>query len=293
MSWPSYPAHNYERRKKFGIYLEPTEASRVWGLRVHGVGSFTSRANDISASGRVIDIYALVFVRAGSGFLRDRNGKDTSLNAGDVLVVTPGWWHLYNPDKSSGWATAWVLFDGSVAEALEQSGELKAGVLPTGPGDAGSKALEAILDGMIGLATHRADTQELQARMAAEMLGLLARLSDWKARQTRGGALDQISEAIKHVDENYPGDIDFDALLEKSGMSYTHFRRQFKTATGDGPQAYQQRLRVRLAKELLSHTELPVAEIGRQVGYQNAAYFSRVFRNRVGVSPAVWRGTSF
>ena len=101
----------------------------------------------------------------------------------------------------------------------------------------------------------------------------------------------ELSDAIKYVEEHYPEEIDFDALLEKTGMSSTHFRRQFKRATGAGPQTYQQRLRVRLAKELLRHSSLSVAEVGARVGYGNAAYFSRVFNSRVGMAPTAWRSS--
>lgn len=289
MSWPSYPDRNYERRKKFGIYLEPRKDEFQWGLRVHGLGSFTSQTHDIASSGRVLDLYALVMVREGGGFLRDKDGRETAIQAGDILAVVPGRWHLYNPDKNAGWTTAWVLFDGPVAESLHTSGELMPGVLASGIGESGVQLLGAIVDGMIGLATTRIDSPELQARLAADLLGLLARISDWRGHQVRGGGAAPMIEAIEYVEAHFSEVIDFDALLVRSGMSATHFRRQFKVIIGDGPQTYQQRLRIRLAKELLRHSDLSVAEVGLRVGYDSPAYFSRIFSKRVGMSPKVWR----
>ena len=291
MSWPNYPEREYEQRKKFGVYLEPQGEARAWGLRVHGVGNFSSRSRDMSSVGRVLDHYALVLVREGRGVLIDEEGRKTPLATGDVLAVVPGWWHLYNPEPKTGWTTAWVIFDGPVANSLREAGDLFPGVIASSVGEAGLKALGAIMDGMVSLAVERSDTLHLQARLAGDLLGLLSRIADWRGQQARGASSHLIVEAIDYVEKHYHEELDFDAMLERSKMSSTHFRRQFKKATGDGPQAYQKRLRIRLAKELLRHSDLSVSEIGEKVGYEKAAYFSRVFTKRVGVSPSAWRSS--
>jgi len=289
MSWPTYPERDYQQRQKFGLYLEPLEKTHAWGLRVHGVGTFESRGSDMSHKGRVMSEYALVLVREGSGFLMDKDGAKTPLNAGDILMIVPGWWHLYNPDHEQGWTTSWVIFDGPVVKNLQTAGEISPGIIASSIGDSGLQALGALIDGMVTLAGERADTPQLQARLASELLGLLARISDWKGQQSHVACNRQLIETIEYVENHYPEEIDFDALLHRSKMSSTHFRRQFKKATGDGPQSYQKRLRIRLAKELLRHSNLSVAEIGMQVGYDKGAYFSRVFSKHVGVSPSAWR----
>ena len=43
------------------------------------------------------------------------------------------------------------------------------------------------------------------------------------------------------------------------------------------------------AKRLLLFTIRPVEDIGREVGFEDPAYFSRFFRKRVGEAPAAWR----
>ncbi|NWK54959.1 helix-turn-helix transcriptional regulator [Verrucomicrobiaceae bacterium N1E253] len=288
MSWPSYPERNFERRQKFGFYLSPREDAHPWGLRIHGLGSFTSQIDDIPVAGRVLDVYALVMVRAGGGFLRNADGQEFELYAGDVVAIVPGWWHLYNPNQTSGWTTAWVLFDGPVADSLHTAEELMPGILASGVGELGVQSLGAIVDGMIGMAMNRPDSIELQARLAGELLGLLARVKDWRGHQARGAGRAPMADAIEYVEEHYTETIDFDRLLELSGMSSTHFRRQFKKITGDSPQTYQQRLRIRLAKELLRHSDLSIAEVGLKVGYESPAYFSRVFSKRVGMSASAW-----
>lgn len=55
------------------------------------------------------------------------------------------------------------------------------------------------------------------------------------------------------------------------------------------PHAYQQTLRIQNCKVLLTSTQLSVAEISEQAGYNDPLYFSRIFKKRVGVSPKVYR----
>lgn len=43
------------------------------------------------------------------------------------------------------------------------------------------------------------------------------------------------------------------------------------------------------ARRLLAYSQLPIAQIAHQLGYEDPAYFSRFFQRRVGVSPSWYR----
>ena len=45
----------------------------------------------------------------------------------------------------------------------------------------------------------------------------------------------------------------------------------------------------RSAAELLTSTDLPISDISRRCGYENPFYFSRVFRERMGMPPSEYR----
>lgn len=47
-----------------------------------------------------------------------------------------------------------------------------------------------------------------------------------------------------------------------------------------------------LAQLWLAETELPIAEIGRRLGYDDQNYFAKVFRKETGVSPSDYRGAN-
>ncbi|OUL99444.1 GlxA family transcriptional regulator [Variovorax sp. JS1663] len=79
------------------------------------------------------------------------------------------------------------------------------------------------------------------------------------------------------------------AMTEHSGLPERSFQRRFKLATGMTPLEYVQTLRIEEAKHLLETTGAPIEAIAGEVGYDDAAFFSRLFRRAVSLSPAQYR----
>jgi transcriptional regulator GlxA family with amidase domain len=79
------------------------------------------------------------------------------------------------------------------------------------------------------------------------------------------------------------------ALVKQSGLPKRSFDRRFKAATGYAPLAYIQALRVEEAKQALETGDGSVEEIGRQVGYEDASSFRRLFRRLAGIGPHEYR----
>lgn len=78
-------------------------------------------------------------------------------------------------------------------------------------------------------------------------------------------------------------------LARKSGLPKRSFDRRFRAATGYSPLEYVQTLRVEEAKHLLERGTAGLEEIGREVGYEDAASFRRLFRRLTGLTPGQYR----
>ncbi len=65
--------------------------------------------------------------------------------------------------------------------------------------------------------------------------------------------------------------------------------RRFKTATGDTPTQYLQRLRVENAKRLLESSSQTFSKITWQVGYEDISSFQRLFTRYTGLPPGAYR----
>lgn len=78
-------------------------------------------------------------------------------------------------------------------------------------------------------------------------------------------------------------------MVRLSGLAERTFKRRFKQATGMPPLEYVHALRLEEAKQLLESGNQPIEEIANQVGYEDAGFFSRLFRRKVHLTPAQYR----
>ena len=80
-----------------------------------------------------------------------------------------------------------------------------------------------------------------------------------------------------------------DEVTRRSRLAERTFKRRFIAATGLAPLEYVQRLRVEDAKRRLERTVEPVDDIAWRVGYEDPAFFRRLFRRTVGMAPGAYR----
>lgn len=78
-------------------------------------------------------------------------------------------------------------------------------------------------------------------------------------------------------------------VSELVNMTERTFGRRFRQATGQTPLAYVHDLRVEHARNLLERYRLPLPEVAERVGYSDVAYFRRLFKRKVGMSPGEYR----
>ncbi|MBQ8606821.1 MAG: helix-turn-helix transcriptional regulator, partial [Bacteroidaceae bacterium] len=70
----------------------------------------------------------------------------------------------------------------------------------------------------------------------------------------------------------------------------SYFSALFSEVMGLGPLAYFNQLKMQRACELLSFTDLKINQLCYKVGIADPYYFSRLFRQTMGVSPKEYRG---
>lgn len=78
-------------------------------------------------------------------------------------------------------------------------------------------------------------------------------------------------------------------VIEESGIPERTLKRRFKAATGSALMVYVQNLRVEEAKRLLETDNVSSEEIASDVGYENTAFFRRLFKRCTGLTPGQYR----
>lgn len=99
----------------------------------------------------------------------------------------------------------------------------------------------------------------------------------------------KLHRVLAAMQERIDQELDLKRLAKAAQLSEAHFSRSFKKSTGFSPSQYLARLRMERARRLLRETEMPIVEIGLEVGYASPSHFAQVFRKEVGVLPSDYR----
>ena len=91
------------------------------------------------------------------------------------------------------------------------------------------------------------------------------------------------------IAENYDQRNPVTAMVRLSGLAERSFKRRFQQATGMSPLEYVHALRLEEAKQMLEAGDLSIEAIANEVGYEDAGFFSRLFRRKVNLTPAQYR----
>ena len=95
--------------------------------------------------------------------------------------------------------------------------------------------------------------------------------------------------AINYMNLNYAKNISIELLSRIVGVDRTYFYRLFKESTKISPKEYLSNLRIEKAKMLLCNSNMNIKEIALSVGFSNYLSFERVFKEKSGVNPTIYR----
>lgn len=99
------------------------------------------------------------------------------------------------------------------------------------------------------------------------------------------GSTHSIAQAAEHLRKNLDQPLRVETVARELGMSVSSFHSHFKAVTGLSPLQFQKRLRLQEARHLMLYEALDAAGAGYQVGYNDAAYFSREYKSLFGIPP--------
>jgi len=99
------------------------------------------------------------------------------------------------------------------------------------------------------------------------------------------GSNESLKKAISYLRLNYHNDISMDDVSLKAGIGERYLRKLFAQHLNISPLEYLNQIRINKAIDLLKNTEFSVKEVCFMCGYKSPQYFSRVFKQQMGISP--------
>lgn len=231
--------------------------------------------------------YILIFCTEGCGWLQTDAGE-WEINRNEAFLIPQHTPHTYGADPNTPWSNYWVHFQGAQSEDylrliypiegspimhLPRREEVIAGI-------------EQLYQYMSGVHTQSA---LVAASGALSQLLALIQLRMQTANDRCRSAEENIDQAVRFMQQNLGQRLTLKALAQVADMSPSHFGSLFAKRYERAPIDYFNHLKIQKACELLTTTDRRISEIGEALGFQDPYYFSRLFKQIIGVSPRNYR----
>jgi AraC-like DNA-binding protein len=103
----------------------------------------------------------------------------------------------------------------------------------------------------------------------------------------------QFQKLLRYIEAHYMEDISLDTLAKSANITKAQCLQCFKLNLNTTPHCYLNEYRLLKSEQLLRDTSLSVNEIALQVGFCQAGYFGKLFREKKGCSPKKYRRSLF
>ena len=96
-------------------------------------------------------------------------------------------------------------------------------------------------------------------------------------------------KALEYIEKNYSRNIKVKDISEYLGLHRSYLYTVFKDNLNISPKEYIIKYRINKACELMKNTKLSIGDISRSVGYSDPMNFSKIFKQKKGISPSEYR----
>jgi len=295
----SFATHQSDIQDSFLHYLPYSEEDEKMGMLCTTAGSVNVQPGTVYppyitdhpapfrtvAEGRVLPEFQLVYITSGEGVF-SCDGKTYQVKPGCVMLLLPGLKHMYKPLSETGWKEYWVGFKGVYFLRLLEEGRFSPENIffQTGLHNSIVSFFNQIFDEV------RSQKPLYQFKTSALILSLLAEILTRERRTEQPNFYEEIISKAKYLMEsNVFSAINLPVISDQLGISTSRLNEIFKTYTSMTPYQYYIQIKIHKAESLLEQENISVKEAAYRMGFEDQYYFSRLFKNKTGISPSDWK----
>ncbi|MBT8319601.1 MAG: helix-turn-helix transcriptional regulator [Gramella sp.] len=104
--------------------------------------------------------------------------------------------------------------------------------------------------------------------------------------------IEKVSYAAKRIQSDLSTNLTVESLAKEAGTNVNKLQEGFKFVYGLTVNKYMQNIKLEAAKEMLKLSEKNISEIVTAIGLNNRSYFSKIFKEKYGVSPKYFLGSN-
>lgn len=250
------------------------------------------KSNRVSGNGEYISIQpypsgvTLRYVVKGSWQVK-MCGVEQMAKPGDIFCALPTEHIMFREIENSDWEWLEIQFNGSYAEKFIMEFDLhrKSPVMtPSEP----EKALELFKNIYSLMAQDKRSVPDALA-LLFKLVGACGNKQTAYIEQTDNSRKMIVRKAIDYLETMPSVGKNVSELAEQLGVDRTTLYRAFKGETNQSPHKYIEKLKLERSMELLSSTNMTVAEVSRNSGFSDVKYFIGWFKKQNGVTPGSYR----
>jgi AraC-like DNA-binding protein len=234
--------------------------------------------------GRSLKEYQIIYIAKGEGVFETNGEPPKKIYAGTILLIFPGLWHRFKPTKKTGWEEYWVGFKGQYAHYLleQKCFNPKQPIIRLGF----NQEFLTIFSKLIN--TVEFENNLIKSSASFHLINLLGitYTSVLSSNSSQSHKEQIIRKMQDKIHEQWDKNIDFKELSLSFEVSYSWFRKAFKEVLNTSPNQYVLMLKLRNATKIIQESNLPLSEIAYECGFNSEFYFSKIFKQKMGVNPS-------
>lgn len=207
------------------------------------------------------------------------NNEKRYVKKGSLIIYYPDQPQIYSCVPEDETSFDWIHFTGGFADRIMSQLKLEPGIYDVGAFTSFSHACSEIVN------ECRKNRQMGEIRITGLALSVLGEIPD-KIKKIR---MQRFENIVSLMSRDKPNGTKISEYARMSGLSCGHFIKEFKAVYDMSPANYRLWLLIEGSKPLLSESELTIKDIAQRAGFEDALYFSRVFKRITGVSPESYR----
>jgi len=210
------------------------------------------------------------------------------IKPGDMIILPKGVAHAYQASQSEPWSIYWAHFSGRQSRDFMEYLAIAPQHYITHLG-----IHSRLVSDFEALLENKQPGYNLSAFIHAsnllrQILTLVAQLQPL-AKQQQAVASFNLEYIHSLMQARIHEQLDLETLASSANLSKFHFVKKYKELTGTTPINHFIHLKIERACHLLDITTQSINEISFSVGYEDAYYFSRIFKKIMGISPSQYR----
>lgn len=231
------------------------------------------------------DYYIVVLLTDGSAAL-EVDFERIELKTGEVLIVSP--WQVHRKPAGEEWrADGWMLAFSPELLSEDESRAIDEYSISPQPLSPGETAFKDIVT-LCSMLEHNNDDGNIVGALASAIKCIVISAIGKSDRGASGRYMAITLNFRKLLDKYLVREKSPAAYASMLNISEVYLNEAVKGATGLSVGQYVRSRVIVEAKRLFVHTSFTAKEVAYSLGYEDYAYFSRLFKNYVGTSPSVY-----